>query len=115
MLFRSVSAKYLLSLLNSRVIQVYLEAVAETSGMGTNRWINNHVKKFPIPKIDQSKQKPFISIVNKILVITKNDDYLTSSTKQAKVEEYKRQIDEMVYKLYDLTDEEIQIVEDFKQ
>ena len=38
-------------------------------------------------------------------------DYLNNSTKQAKVKEYESQIDQMVYKLYDLTDEEIKIVE----
>ena len=32
-------------------------------------------------------------------------------TKQGKVKEYEHQIDQMVYKLYDLTDEEINIVE----
>jgi len=34
--------------------------------------------------------------------------------KQAKVKEYERQIDELVYKLYGLTDEEIKIVEESK-
>ncbi len=32
-------------------------------------------------------------------------------TKQAKVKEYEHQIDQMVYKLYGLTDEEIRVVE----
>jgi hypothetical protein len=32
-------------------------------------------------------------------------------TKQAKVKEYKEQINQMVYKLYGLTEEEIKIVE----
>lgn len=42
---------------------------------------------------------------------TKKDaDYLTNPAKQAEVREYKRQIDALVYKLYDLTPEEIRIV-----
>lgn len=32
---------------------------------------------------------------------------------QARVKEYERQIDQMVYKLYGLTKEEIKIVEEF--
>lgn len=35
-----------------------------------------------------------------------------NSTKQSKVKEYEHQIDQMVYKLYDLTEEEIQIVDE---
>ena len=45
-------------------------------------------------------------IVNKILSITKDDNYLENSTKQAKVREYEKQIDQLVYKLYGLTPEE---------
>jgi len=55
--------------------------------------------------------KPFIDLVDKILAITKDDDYLQNKEKQAKVKEYERQIDQMVYKLYGLTEEEITIVE----
>jgi len=42
---------------------------------------------------------------------TKDEDYLHNSTKQAKVEEYERQIDQIVYELYGLTNGEIKIVE----
>ncbi len=37
--------------------------------------------------------------------------YLEIMSKQAKVKEYEHQIDQMVYKLYGLTEEEIEIVE----
>lgn len=43
--------------------------------------------------------------------ITKDEDYLQNPDKQAKVYDLKKHIDEMVYKLYDLTSEEIVIVE----
>jgi len=36
---------------------------------------------------------------------------MSRDIKQAKVKEYERQIDQMVYKLYDLTEEEIEIIE----
>jgi len=45
------------------------------------------------------------------LAITKSDDYLKNAEKQAKVRDYETQIDQMVYKLYGLTPEEIEIVE----
>ncbi len=56
-------------------------------------------------------QEPYISLVDKILNITKTNDYLGSPAKQAKVKELEKQIDQMVYKLYDLTPEEIATVE----
>jgi len=37
--------------------------------------------------------------------------YLQNPAKQAKVKEYEKQIDQMVYKLYGLIPEEIKIVE----
>ncbi|MCD6540214.1 MAG: hypothetical protein J7K37_05920 [Candidatus Omnitrophica bacterium] len=54
------------------------------------------------------------SYINKILSLTQSEDYLENPQKQAKVKEYERQIDELVYKLYGLTDEEIKIVEESK-
>jgi hypothetical protein len=105
------NSKYLLALLNSKLIEFYLRLIAETSGMGTARWINNHVKEFPIPELQQQNQKPFIDLVDKILAITKDEDYLKNPTKQAKVKEYEKQIDQLVYRLYDLTPEEIKIIE----
>ena len=55
----------------------------------------------------QQIQNKFISIVDKILVITQTDDYLQNQEKQDAVKEYEKQIDFMVYKLYDLTYQEV--------
>ena len=49
--------------------------------------------------------------IDKILAITKDADYLDNPSKQAQVKEYEKQINQMVYKLYGLTEEEIRIVE----
>jgi len=39
-------------------------------------------------------------------------DYLQNLTKQAQVKEYEKQIDQMVYKLYGLTEDEIRMIEE---
>jgi len=62
-------------------------------------------------KVKCSEQKPFIEIVDKILSVTKSSDYLENPAKKEEVKEYEWQIDQLVYKLYDLTPEEIEIVE----
>lgn len=48
--------------------------------------------------------------VDKILAIIKDDDYLSNPVKRAKVSEYEREIDYLVYKLYDLTPMKIWIL-----
>ena len=71
------------------------------------------LSEIPIKKISNLEQKPFIDLVDKILAITKDDDYTENEKKQVKVKEYESQIDQLVYKLYDLTDEEIKIIEEY--
>ena len=70
-----------------------------------------HLNKLPFKDIAPNKQESFVILVNKILAVTKDDDYLNNPDKQAKVKEYEKQIDQMVYSLYNLTPEEIKIVE----
>ena len=58
------------------------------------------------PLADQIVQK-----VQEILTLTQSPDFETSKEKQQKVEELEREIDLLVYKLYDLTEEEIRLIE----
>ena len=69
------------------------------------------IEAIPLPTIVNLKQESIVSIVEKILSLTKDKKYLDNLEKQAKVKEYERRIDQMVYKLYDLTNKEIKIVE----
>jgi len=101
---KGIDAKYLLGLLNSTVIRFYLGLIAETSGMGTSRWINNFVKEFPIPLPSSEHRAVVITLVDQILTAKKKDP-------NADISALEKQIDEMVYALYGLTDEEIEIVE----
>jgi hypothetical protein len=71
------------------------------------------LEKLPLKNINKQYQDPFIEVVNKILAITKSDDYLTNHNKQTILKEYENQIDQMVYQIYGLTDDEIKIVENF--
>jgi len=111
----------LLGILNSKLINYWYSKKYETTHMASRylRFDIPYLKQIPITEIPVLDKKPFIELVDKILKITKDlsehdaraDDYLINSNKQAKVKEYERQIDQMVYKLYGLTQEEIKIVE----
>ena len=115
---------YLLGILNSKLINYWYSKKYETTHMASRylRFDIPYLKQIPITEIPVLNKKTFIDLVDKILKITKElsehdaqagDDYLINSTKQAKVKEYECQIDQMVYKLYDLTDDEIEIIENF--
>ena len=65
----------------------------------------------PIKKADSEKQRQFIELVDKILTINEND-YLVNGTKHAKVQEYEKEIDQLVYRLYNIEPDEIRLVEE---
>jgi len=107
----SYNLKFILAILNSKLMTYYalkkkLIALGERK---TPQIRLKSLKSLPIRSTDN--QKPFINLVDKILTITKDDDYLKNSTKQTNVREYEKQIDKIVYDLYGLTKEEIKIVE----
>ena len=70
-----------------------------------------YLKNIPLKEMSIDNQKPFIDLVDKIFTITEDDDYLVNFGKQDQVRNYEHQIDQLVYKLYGLTEEEIKIVE----
>lgn len=99
-----VNTKYLLGILNSRLIQVYMTFIAASSGVGTLRWINNYVKLFPIPLISSEDQMQISTIVEEILKM-KQQDSLTDTTS------LELNIDKIVYHLYGLSYDEILIID----
>jgi hypothetical protein len=94
--------KYLLALLNSNLSLFYFDKIATSSGIGTNMWKKYKIEFLPIPKIHKYQAHPFSELVDKILIKKERGE-------NTSVEEH--QIDEMVYNLYGLTEEEIRIVE----
>ncbi len=109
---KKYSLKYILALLNSSLFQyvMRLKTFDKTKGAFTKAKIY-HYYDLPIKNINKTVQCNFVEIVDKILFITKDDDYPQNPQKQTKVKELEREIDQMVYKLYGLTEEEIRIVE----
>ncbi len=107
---RNYDLKYLLSILNSKYALHWFYNNGKRRGAGVDIGVEK-LRTFPIRIITPSEQKPFISLVDCTLAITKDSDYSNNPEKQAKVSALERQIDEMVYKLYGFTPEEIAIVE----
>ncbi|MEB3291507.1 MAG: TaqI-like C-terminal specificity domain-containing protein [Leptolyngbya sp.] len=107
---RSSDLKYILALLNSRLYFTWLYHRGKLKGETLELYLTP-LSEIPIKKIARQDQNPFVDIVNKIIFITQDSGYFAGPEKQAQVKEYEKQIDRMVYELYGLTEEEIEIVE----
>ena len=101
--------KYLLAIINSKFS--YLHLNNHRRHRLENYFYPYDLRNLPIPEVDINRQKPVTDLVDKILAITKDGDYLENSFKQSQVKKYEKQIDQLVYQLYGLSDKEIKIVE----
>ncbi|PKP61089.1 restriction endonuclease [Candidatus Atribacteria bacterium HGW-Atribacteria-1] len=112
---KKLSYKYILALMNSSYIRyLYLQQVKELGRVFPQIKLEK-LKDLPIKIIFPEEQAPFINLVDQVLSIAKDDDYLYNPDRQSKVEEYEKQINQMVYQLYGLTEDEIKIVEGIKK
>ncbi|ELH7303374.1 Eco57I restriction-modification methylase domain-containing protein [Campylobacter jejuni] len=99
--------KYLIGILNSNIIFYYMQQISSNLGEGAFRWIKQYIEKLPIPKINSKNQKladELINLVDEILKAKEQD-------KNANTQELENKINYIVYKLYNLTEEEIKIIE----
>jgi len=107
--------EFLLCFLNSKLFKWFKRlkfvAYGDAGKGGRCKLDYNKMVTVPMKKITVDQQQPFITLVDRILAITKDEDYLQNPQKQAHLKALEREIDQMVYQLYGLTEEEIQIVE----
>ena len=106
-----VKLKYLTGLMNSNLVVFWLFNKGKMQGN------NYQIDKEPLLEIpifvgNETEQNKLITIVDKILVITKSSDYLENPAKKEEVKDLENQINSLVYKLYGLSLEEIKIIED---
>ena len=111
---KKYSLKYILALLNSTLINCYYRLISLETGRTMAQTDIETLELLPVKIPSSNIQNKIAYLVDQILFITKDKDYLENIQKQAKVREYEHQIDQMAYKLYNLTPEEIEMVEGFK-
>jgi len=110
-----VTHKYLLALLNSTLLNFYYEFTFNMGAEFTTAVAIENLNHLPIFEPNDKQRKEVQSCANRVLSITENDDYSENPDKQSQVKTLQNQIDQLVYKLYDLTPEEIAIVENFNK
>lgn len=96
---------FILGLLNSRLLDYYFQWLNPEMGEALAEVKKEHVEKLIIRRTSDKEREPIIQIVNRILTV-KNRDPAADTTA------LEREIDCLVYKLYDLTPEEIKLVEE---
>jgi len=115
----------LLAILNSRVAFFFFIrtcAALEGTGAAYLRFFGQYLEKFPIPpedRLPKRRREKLVELVDLIEDLHKRlDKSRTPHDKtqlQRQIEATDRQIDQLVYELYELTDEEIRIVEEATQ
>jgi hypothetical protein len=105
-----VNLKYLLAILNSKLIAFWLKHKGKLQG---NLYQIDKVPlmDIPIKMTSISIQESLSEIADKIYDVTLDMDYLEDSSKKRKIDKYEHQINQIVYELYGLTENEIAIVE----
>jgi adenine-specific DNA-methyltransferase len=94
--------KYLLAILNSKLCFQWLRFKGKRKGDILELY-KKPISEIPIKKVPEPDQKPFVKLVNKILDAKVDDP-------RADTRVLEREIDQMVYDLYGLTEDEIAIV-----
>ena len=102
---------YVLAILNSKLTNWYYRTTTAEDGKVFAQIKIAILKKLPILNISIEQQESFATIVDKMVTIINSEDYLENPTKQTQMGKYEKQIDQLVYKFYGLTPEEIAIVE----
>ncbi len=113
--------KYILGLLNSKVLDYFLKKISTTMRGGFFRYFTQYVEQLPIRTIDFSnpsekeKHDRMVSLVEQMLELHKKKASVKDAAETERLDRLitsvDAEIDRLVYDLYDLTEDEIRIVE----
>ena len=92
--------KYLLCFLNSTLSEYFFAKYGTTTGMGTLRWKKYLIELLPIPEPTPDKEAIITHLLDKLLQSNGNDHCLIE------------QINQEIYKLFGLTSEEVNFIEE---
>ncbi len=109
-----VNDKFLLGILNSNLVQYYYSKISSSIQGGYFRFIRQYLETIPISRNVKLKIE-IEKLVNQLLQLNQQNSEAKLSTQvsqiQGKIDFFENRLNQMVYQLYDLTEEEIKIVE----
>ena len=98
-----INLLYILAIMNSHYANILLTNIRG----GDYHIYPEHIRNIPIPSASKEQQQPIIDLVDQILIAKEKNPH-------ADTRPLEYQIDQLVYKLYDLTQEEINNIEQNK-
>lgn len=104
MISDDLEIKYLLSVLNSNLMKFVFSKIGVMTAGGAFTLKKATIDEFPIKEISKEQQQPFIDKVNQILTQKQSNPNADTTALEA-------EIDIMVYHLYELTYEEVCIID----
>jgi len=116
----NICLKYILGLLNSKLLSFVYKILFGGMHMGGGylRYRTEFLEQLPIKIVQKSKQQTIIETVDKMLALNKHLVEISDkkTDERARIEEeikkIDNEIDELVYKIYNITAEEKKIIED---
>ncbi len=108
-----INNKYALAILNSKLIKYVCYRYLVNLSQLTTNLNTGQLPLIPVKIIKKDKQIPLIKLVNKIMDITKSDDYLQNSQKIRRVTLLQERIDNLIYDIYNLNSDNVRVIEDF--
>ncbi|EOH6583692.1 class I SAM-dependent DNA methyltransferase [Campylobacter jejuni] len=108
--YSNINLKYLIANLNSSISKFWIKNNAATLG-DRIYGAKIYIEKLPIPKINSKNQKLVDELINLVDEILKAKE----QNKNASTQELENKINSLTYKLYNLTEDEIKIIENKEQ
>ena len=108
-----IDEKFWLGYLNSAFLSWYAYNFIYARAIRTMHFYDFYIQQIPIPKIiinNYEIQKPVIDLVNKIINLTDNKEYIKYNEKNSLVKEYENQLDQLIYQFYNLKSHEVEII-----
>jgi type I restriction-modification system DNA methylase subunit len=115
--------KYYLALLNSRLLTFRFQGIGKRTGSGMYEYFENSISQLPIRRInfddpsERQKHNTLVELVDEMIHL--QGDFSEAECERddrrhalkRRIDEIDREIDTLVYRLYDLTEDEIKLVE----
>jgi hypothetical protein len=99
------SYEYLLALANSKLLWWFIKITGDTLQGDARRFKTNYLNPFPLPEhVDKKTEKIISNKVNEIIKLKKQAPETDTTTIES-------EIDQLIYELYGLSEEEVKVVE----
>ena len=110
-----IHLKYILAILNSKLMNHYYHLISLELGRTMAQLDIETIEQLPIKMVSEEEQAPIATLVDKLLSLNKQLSACVFADQKAaikiEIDKIDAEIDERVYELYGLTEEERQVIE----